>query len=125
MDIVEELTSAIKILDQLDEYKESLPNQLSEVDSRLSDLYHLIECNNLNAPQCCRVIKEIKKQRKNRRKIKNDISIISAYSNNSNRLNNIDNRKFVLSDVHKAEKKLGKNYTNKVYSDEELEKIVG
>ena len=75
MNIVEELTNAIKILDDVEAYTNSLCEALSNEDQKTSDLLHFIENNNINAAQSCHLIKEIKKVRLERRKIKNDMEL--------------------------------------------------
>ena len=103
MDIVEEITNAIKILDEVESYTESLCEALSNQDQKTSDLLHYIENNNINAAQSCHLIKEIKKVRMERRKIKNDMEIARAFKDNVGKLINTENRKMILSKLHKTE----------------------
>lgn len=124
MEVIEQISKAVTILDELEEYNEELPKRLQEEDLRLSDLYHYIENNNLNAPQCCKIVKEIKKRREERRKIKKEMALLRTYSNNCNRLSNADNRKFLVAEVHKTEKQLPSNYKNRIYSEEELKELL-
>lgn len=124
MDIVEELTNAIKILDEVESYTESLCEALSNEDQKISDLLHFIENNNINAAQSCHLIKEIKKVRLERRKIKNDMELARAYKDNVNKLINKDNRKMILAKLHKTSKQLESEYQNRVYSNTELTDII-
>lgn len=125
MDVLEELKNAINILNKVDEYKDSLVDKLSEQDKRLSDLEHYIEENKLSTNQCYRMIKEIKKQREIRRKIKNDYTILTNYENNINKLINHDNRRLLLEKVYKVNKSLETEYKNRIYTEEEINKILG
>ena len=125
MNVLEELKSAISILNKVDEYKDSLVDKLSEQDKRLSDLEHYIEENKLSTNQCYRMIKEIKKQREIRRKIKNDYTILTNYENNINKLINHDSRRMLLEKVYKANKSLETKYKNRIYTEEELETLLG
>ena len=68
MNIVEELDDCVKKLNEIDEYINTLVDELSNYDKRTTDLLHFIENNNLNAPQSCKIIKEIKKYVKNEEK---------------------------------------------------------
>lgn len=102
-----------------------MQDKLSNVDCSLSDLLHYIENNNLNAPQSCRIVKEIKKQREIRRKIKQDIELFRTYNTNLNRLTNENNRKMLLAELNKTNKKLQTKYHNRVYSIEELKELLG
>lgn len=125
MDVLKELTEAIKILNNVEEYKNNLIDRLSEQDKRLSDLYHLIERNKLSTGQCYRVIKEIKTQRVIRRKIKNDISLFNTYDKHINKLLNENNRNMLLAELHKADKRLQTDYKNRIYTEEEINEILG
>lgn len=125
MNVLEELKSAINTLNKVDEYKDSLVDKLSEQDKRLSDLEHYIEENKLSTNQCYRMIKEIKKQREIRRKIKNDYTILTNYENNINKLINHDNRRMLLEKVYKVNKSLETKYKNRIYTEEEINEILG
>ena len=96
-----------------------------DIDYRLCDLYHYIENNSLKTNECYRIIKEIKKQREQRRRLKSDYELLKVYKNNIQRFNNENNRKMVIADIHKTKKELGKNYKNRIYSEEELNEILG
>lgn len=125
VNVLEELKSAINTLNKVDEYKDSLVDKLSEQDKRLSDLEHYIEENKLSTNQCYRMIKEIKKQRGIRRKIKNDYTILTNYENNINKLINHDNRRLLLEKVYKVNKSLDTKYKNRIYTEEEINEILG
>lgn len=123
--MIEEITSAIKLLNEVDEYKENLVNRLSDQDKKISDLYHLIENTKPTTGQCYRIVKELKKQLELRRKIKNDMNILSVYDKNLNKLLNTNNRNMLLTEVHKAEKRLSTTYQNRIYTDDEINEILG
>ena len=125
IDVVDKITSIVKELDELDDYKNSLSDKLSNVDCKLSDLLHYIENNNLNAPQSCKIVKEIKKQREIRRKIRQDTELFRTYNSNINRLLNENNRKMLLAEMNKTNKNLSKKYHNRVYTKEELKELLG
>lgn len=125
MNVLEELKSAINTLNKVDEYKDGLVDKLSEQDKKLSDLEHYIEENKLSTNQCYRMIKEIKKQREIRRKIKNDYTILTNYENNINKLINHDNRRLLLEKVYKINKSLDTKYKNRIYTEEEINEILG
>ncbi len=125
MDIVEEITNAIKILDEVEVYTESLCEALSNQDQKTSDLLHYIENNNINAAQSCHLIKEIKKVRIERRKIKNDMEIARAFKDNIGKLINTENRKMILSKLHKTSKQLESEYKNRIYTTQDFTEILG
>lgn len=124
-DSLQKLTEAIKLLNEIEEYKNGLFDQLSEQDKKLSDLYHIIENQKLNTAQCYRIVKEIKNQRQIRRKVKNDMALFGTYDKHINKLLNESNRNMLLTELHKTNKKLGAEYSNRIYTEEEINKILG
>lgn len=124
MDVIEEIKNIVEKLDKIDDYSDSLSDKLSVVDSKLQDLLHYIENNKINVLWCYRMIKEIKVLREERRKIKNDMELLSKYSEQKNKIISKENRQFLMTEIYKKEKILGKNYTNKQYTEEEMQKIL-
>ena len=112
-------------MQKVEEYKEQLPTLQQEVDYKLSDLLHKIENDSLNAPQSCKIVKEIKKQRLIRRNYQNDYEILRTYTNNINKLTNAGNRELLLSEVNKTNKRLNQPYKNRVYTDEDMKELLG
>lgn len=123
--IIEELKDVTAKLDKLDEYFNSMSELESNIDMKLSDLYHYIENNTLKTNECYRIVREIKKQRQIRRILKNDYALLSTYKNNHQRLNNEKNRKLFLAEMHKTQKSLNTKYKNRVLTDEDFIKILG
>lgn len=124
MNVVEEIKEIVAKLDKIDDYNNSLGNKLSVVDSKTQDLLHYIENNKINVLWCYRMLKEIKSLRQERRKIKNDMELLSKYNEHKNKIISKDNRQFLLAEVYKKEKLLGKNYVNKQYTENEMQKII-
>lgn len=124
MNVIEEITTIVTLLNELDNYSSGLVNKISELDLKQQDLLHYIENNSLKTNECYRIIRELKKIRENRRKVKNDMDLMSKYNEQKTKLVSTDNRRFLLAEMHKREKILGKIYTNKGYTDEELESIL-
>ena len=125
MDIVNELKIVTEKLDMIDKYFDSMGELESNIDMKLSDLYHYIENNSLKTNECYRMIKEIKKQREIRRNLKEDYVLLNKYKNNHQRLNNEANRKMLMVTMYKAKKDLMKKYKNRVYTEEEIKDILG
>ena len=124
MNVIEEVTTIVTLLNELDNYSSGLVNKISELDLKQQDLLHYIENNSLRTNGCYRIIRELKKIRENRRQIKNDMDLLSKYNEQKTKLVSTDNRRFLLAEMHKRAKILGKSYTNKGYTDEELESIL-
>ena len=125
IDVISEVKMITQSLNKLDEYFDNLSDLQREIDYKLSDLYHYIENNQLRTNECYRIIKEIKKQREIRRRLKNDYELLKIYKNNYARFNNENNRKMLLADINKTNKELNKSYKNRIYSEEEMNQILG
>ncbi len=126
INVKDKIIEVSKLLDELDKYDDSLSNLLSNVDSKICDLMHLIENNVLRTNQCYRVIRELHKLRLERRKIKNDMDLIQVFKFEKNKLLNIENRKFLLSAIGKENKRhQNAKYINRVYTEEEIKKLIG
>lgn len=121
--MIEKIIEASKLLNEIEDYVSTLPDCLSSCDSSLSDLYHYLEVNKLNASQSCSFIKEMTKVVQERRKIKIDYELGKVYKTYCNRLNTKDNRALFINELKKAENKLKKEYKNRVYSNEDFIEI--
>lgn len=125
MNVLDKITQAIKLLQEVDEYKNQLSSLQQEVDYKLSDLYHIIENDPLNAPQSCRIVKKIKELRQQRRKYLNDYELIKCYQNNIQKLTYYDNRKMLLAELNKTNNRLHQAYKNRIYSEEDIKELLG
>ena len=124
MNVTEEIKEVVERLDRIDEYNNSLTDNLSELDCKMQDLLHYIENNKINVLWCYRMIKEIKQIREQRRKVKNDMDLLSKYNEQKTKIISKENRQFLLTEIYKKEKTLSKNYTNKQHTEEEMQKII-
>lgn len=118
--MIDEMIDAIKILNAIDDTIDSLPKQQSECDSKLSDLYHILENNKLDAIQCCAFVKEMQKVCLERRKVKDNIEIGKVIKNNSAKLNSKDNRQFLINELRIRQKRLETEYRNRIYTEKDL-----
>lgn len=125
-EIVDEIQSAIFALSKIEQLNIDLPNMQSEIDSKLTDILHLIENNKLNTKQCYRAVRLIHELRTERRNILNSYEIVKQYKTNEAKLQNEGNRQLLLADIKKNEKRLNNSkYTNRVYSKQELLDLIG
>ena len=125
MDIINNLTKAIVLLDEIDDELDKSPNLQSTVDSKLSDIYHYIENNKLTTSQRYRIVGILADLRTERRQILNDYELLKTFKSNQTKLCNKNNRKMLLAEVHKKEKQLHTVYKNRIYTEEELKELVG
>ena len=118
--MIEEIKEAVSLLDKIDEYNEILPSLMSNNDLAISDLYHYIENNSLSSKSSYRMIKELKERLKERRKLKNQQAIMNVYNNQKQKLIELNNRKMLVVNLCKEQKKLKTPYKNRIYEETEL-----
>lgn len=124
MGLIEEIKIAVDKLNEVDDYTTSLADKLSIEDKKTCDLLHYIENNKLTTSECYRIIKEIKSIRIDRRKIKNDMELSTTLNNNKNKLQLKENRIFLMNELYKKNKQLNTKYSNRYYTNEDLQKIL-
>lgn len=124
MEIIVEIKEIIDKLDKIDEYNSSLADNQRILDGKEQDLLHYIENNKINVFWCYRMIKELKTVREKRRKIKNDMELLFKFNEQKNKLISKENRQFLMNEMFRKEKTLGKKYTNKQYTEEEMQNII-
>ena len=126
IDIIKTVTDICKKLDELDEYIDSLPELHSEMDLRMSDLYHPIEDQVLTATQAKRFTDELQSVCNNRRIIKTDIAYAKVFRDNIGKLTQVNNRQILLSKLHLlAKQKETAPYKYRIYTDTEINKLLG
>ena len=118
--MIDEMIDAITTLNKIDDDIDELPKQQSECDSKLSDLYHILENYKLDATQCCAFVKEMQKVCLERRKVKDNIEIGKVIKNNIAKLNNKDNRQFLINELKVRKKRLNGEYKNRIYTEKDL-----
>lgn len=112
-------------LDSLQMYFDKLSIELSQVDSKISDIMHYIENNKIKSKGCYRLIQELKRLREDRRNIKRDMELSRTFNIHLNKIISTENRKFLLVELNKTYTKLDTQYKNRIYTDEELRELVG
>lgn len=125
MNVIENLKKAIKLLDEIDEECNKIPKEESEIDTKLSDIYHFIENNRLTTNQRYRIVSLITNLRKERRNIKNKGKLLLTLGQHKDKLIQSDNRKMLLAEIYKKEKQLQSKYKYRIYTEEELKELVG
>lgn len=123
INVVETLAKAVSILNNLDEYLESLDIGLSECDSLISDYEHFIENIDVEKVDLNKLFLNMKEVFAKRRIIKRDMALRENYKKLSMRLNNITNREFLIQDVKSFESKLGNKYHNRILKEEDLKSL--
>ena len=124
LDITKKIQNIVDELDNIEEYSDSLPDKLSEIDLKTQDLLHYIEYNKISILWAYKYIVELKKLRIERRRIKNDMTKWGKFNEHKNKLISSANRKFLMTEVHKSEKSLEAPYKNRQYKEGEIEEIL-
>ena len=122
----EKILEIIKLLDELDEFENSISENLSYFDSKISDLYHKLENMKLNFKTSYEFCKELREVLIERRNYKYNMRIYQEFSNQKQKLiNGIDNRKMLLNSIIQKDKNIHQPYKNRIYSEDELKEKIG
>ena len=127
VDIVANITEACRLLDEVEEFVKDLDDKHSMCDLRLSDMYHLIENNEVtewSKGELRNVVEEIKAICEVRRRVKVDIGLRKIYQDNIAKLNKAENRAILLEKLNHGARSYNTDYSYRVYKEEELNKLV-
>lgn len=127
VDIVANITEACRLLDEVEEFVKDLDDKHSMCDLRLSDMYHLIENNEVtewSKGELRNVVEEIKAICEVRRRVKVDIGLRKIYQDNIAKLNRTENRAILLEKLNHGARSYNNDYSYRVYKEEELNKLV-
>ena len=114
-------------MDEVEEYVKDLDDRHSLCDLKLSDMYHLIENNNVDEwskSELKNVTKEIKNICEIRRKVKVDVGLRKIYQDNIAKLNKAENRAMLLEKLNHGAKSYNTDYSYRVYKQDDLDKLV-
>lgn len=122
--IIDKITNAISILDEIDNMIKTQSEELQKVDYKLSDLYHLIENNDLSDEASINVVREIHLLRKERRSLNNEHDLEVVYQNQKQKMIGNDSRQFLVTELNKTNKRLNSEYKNRIYTTEQIEQLI-
>lgn len=122
--IIDKINQAINILDEIDDMIQTQSTELQQVDLELSDLYHLIEFNELNEKQSYKLIKRIHELRLKRRSLQKEHDIENTYKNQANKMMGNNTRQFLLNEINKTIKQLDTTYKYRVLTDENIQELL-
>lgn len=123
-EIFEKIINLISDFSDLDENLEKLPSMLSTEQSKINDLYHLLEIEKLDVSQSWYFVKELQETLINRRKIKNAISYGQSFKSYLTRLNNENNRKMIIVEMHKNKKQKSREIREDKFSEYKKEDLI-
>lgn len=119
-EIVEKIKNVVKLLDEIDEMIKTQSQELQAVDYELSDLYHLIENNDLDEKVSFNIVKRIHELRKKRRALNNENELENTYQTHKSKLSGSETRQFLMAEINKTSKRLGCEYKNRVLTEEDI-----
>ena len=122
--VLEKIKQAIELLDNIDEMIDTQSIEIQNADLQLSDLYHIIENNELSDVASINIVKKIHELRKIRRSLNNEHEIENTYNTHKSKLSGKDTRQFLLHEVYKTVKSLGTQYKNRILTDEDVQEIL-
>lgn len=122
--LIEKIKTITTLLDEVEEMKKTQSTELQNVDYELSDWYHLIEHNELNEEQSCKVIKRIHELRILRRDLKNEYELEQVISTHKNKLIGTDTRQFLITEMNKTNKIINQEYKNRVLTQEQIDTVL-
>ena len=122
--IIEKIKLVVDTLNEIDLMIDSQSVELQNVDLELSDLYHLIENNELSENASVSVVSNIHKLRVYRRSLKNEHEIELTYNTHKNKLLGKDNRQFLMTEINKTIKTLGSKYKNRILTDKDVNDLL-
>ena len=122
--LLDKIKTITTLLDEVEEMKKTQSTELQNVDYELSDWYHLIEHNELNEEQSCRVVKRIHELRLLRRDLKNEYELEQVISTHKNKLIGTDTRQFLITEMNKTNKLINQEYKNRVLTQETIDEVL-
>jgi hypothetical protein len=122
--ILELITSGISSLDEIDKMIETQSAELQTVDLELSDLYHIIENNELDKDQSFNLVKRIHELRVKRRELQEEHEIELTYNTHKSKLSGDNTRQFLLAEIKKTLNRLGSEYKNRILDDKKIEELL-
>lgn len=126
MNVVENIKTALGLLEDNEKYCDELYNLQSSLDRKVDYWLHYIELNNVKVTDSYKIIREIKRLRTERRKCKNDLELMKVFHDNQQKLCNASNRKILLNQVCKTDnKQQNAKYGYDAYTDEEIKQVLG
>ena len=126
MKVLTNLTQAIELLQQNEEYYSELFDLLSETDKKVDYWLHYIENETVPVTQAYKIIKEVKRLRGLRRLYKDELSLMKIFKDNEQKLGNASNRRILLTQVQKTNnKQQNAQYNYEAYTEEEINELLG
>lgn len=113
-------------LDNIDDMETNISSLQSEIDSELSDYYHLIEFygDKLSVNSKVIIVDKIKELREIRRCRNNNFELVKCFKDNCRQLNRKDNRAMLRNTIGNKVKQLHNDYNFRVLTKEYIDSLL-
>lgn len=126
MKIFESFEKAIGLLNSIENSEKELYEKQSVYDQKIQYWLHYLENSKISTKQSYRITRELKHLREERRIIKNDIELLKSFHSSEEKLRGKDNRSMLMGQLRKLKNKQENwVYENDIYTNEEIERILG
>ena len=126
MNILENIKTSIQLLEENNEYFDTLNQLQSKTDKKIDYWLHYIELENIPVTKSYKILREIKKLRQERRNYKNEWELLKVFKDNEQKMVNDKNRQILLNQICKTDnKQQNAKYSYDAYTEEEIKGILG
>lgn len=126
MKIFESFEKAIGLLNSIENSEKELYEKQSVYDQKIQYWLHYLENSKISTKQSYRITRELKHLREERRQVKNDLDLLRSFHTSEDKLKGNENRSMLMGQLRKLKNKQENwVYENDVYSNEEIERILG
>ena len=119
-----DLTTAIEILNSIDDLGIETPKFQSQIDSELSDWLHMIQHEDLDDAGLIKISKKIKELRIKREHYNNLWELLRIYDEERGRLIDKGNREFFMNKIKSKYKNFNQEYNNRVLDKNKINDVL-
>lgn len=118
------INNSVENLDEIDNMISTQSSELQLIDLELSDLYHIVENNELDKNQSYKVIQRMHELRVKRRELNDEHELELTYNTHKSKLTGENTRQFLLTEINKTNNRLGSEYKNRVLDEEKIKGLL-
>ena len=125
LELLGRINNVLKLLDEIDQTIEELPEKQSNIELLRSDLEHLLEDKEMGSVGYKNIARELEKVRKQRRHLKKAWEIIKCYQNNRNKITYKEQRPFIRNSLELCYKELQTTYNYRLLTGQNIKELLG
>lgn len=123
--LLDKLVGIVECIENITDEPEVYYDKVHECDLKLCDLMHLLENGTFKSYELIRIATQIKKVRIERRIAKENQELTRLFTNSLGQLQSPGSRAMLKKNIYKEYKDMNMPYKNRIYTDEEIEQIIG